>query len=121
MEFGKRLCELRKQRGMSQEDLAQLLDVTRQTVSKWEVGDSAPDMARLVALSSLFGITLDELVLNRKPGEWADKTRWDKFWTPKRKRGMKKTLRWALAGAAAVLAVDVTALIVCICMGWFPW
>ena len=40
MEFGNRLYELRKQRGMSQEELAGLLDVTRQTVSKWEVGVS---------------------------------------------------------------------------------
>lgn len=40
MEFGNRLYELRKQKGLSQEELASRLDVTRQTVSKWELGDS---------------------------------------------------------------------------------
>ena len=44
MEFGNRLYELRKQKGLSQEELANRLDVTRQTVSKWELGDSTPDM-----------------------------------------------------------------------------
>ena len=52
MEFGNRLYELRKQKGLSQEELANLLDVTRQTVSKWELGDSTPDMDKLVALGS---------------------------------------------------------------------
>ena len=48
MEFGNRLYELRKQKGLSQEELANRLDVTRQTISKWELGDSTPDMDKLV-------------------------------------------------------------------------
>ena len=67
MEFGNRLYELRKQKGLSQEELANRLDVTRQTVSKWELGDSAPDMDKLVALGELFEISLDELVLGKVP------------------------------------------------------
>ena len=65
MEFGNRLYELRRGRGLSQEDLAENLGVTRQTVSKWEVGDSAPDMAKLLAMGELFGISLDELMLGK--------------------------------------------------------
>ena len=67
MEFNNKLYELRKQKGFSQEELANRLNVSRQTVSKWEVGDSTPDMEKLVAMSDLFGISLDELVLDKSP------------------------------------------------------
>ena len=65
MEFNNKLYELRKQRGFSQEELANRLNVSRQTVSKWEIGESAPDMEKLVAISELFDISLDELVLDK--------------------------------------------------------
>lgn len=67
MDFNNKLYELRKQKGLSQEELANRLNVSRQTISKWEVGDSSPDMEKLVAISDLFGISLDELVLNKSP------------------------------------------------------
>ena len=67
MEFNNKLYELRKQKGLSQEELAGRLNVSRQTVSKWEVGESVPDMEKLVAISELFDISLDELVLNKAP------------------------------------------------------
>ena len=66
MEFNNKLYELRKQKGLSQEELAHRLNVSRQTISKWEVGESTPDMENLVAISELFGISLDELVLDKK-------------------------------------------------------
>ena len=62
MEFNNRLYERRKQKGFSQEELAGRLNVSRQTVSKWEVGESTPDMEKLLAISDLFGVSLDELV-----------------------------------------------------------
>lgn len=62
MTFAEKLTELRKQRGWSQEELGERLDVTRQTVSKWELGSTTPEMEKLAAMSELFGITLDELV-----------------------------------------------------------
>lgn len=67
MEFSNRLYNLRKQSGLSQEDLGNKLNVSRQTVSKWEVGDTNPDMERLVMLSDLFQVSLDELILGIKP------------------------------------------------------
>ena len=67
MEFNNKLYELRKQKGFSQEELASRLNVSRQTVSKWELGESSPEMEKLVAMSDLFGITLDELVLDKAP------------------------------------------------------
>ena len=66
MEFNNKLYELRKQKGFSQEELANRLNVSRQTISKWEVGESTPDMEKLVAISDLFEISLDELVLDKE-------------------------------------------------------
>lgn len=67
MEFNNKLYELRKKRGYSQEELANRLNVSRQTISKWEVGESAPDMEKLVAISDLFEVSLDELVKDKVP------------------------------------------------------
>ena len=61
MTFGERLMSLRRARGLSQEALGDMLDVTRQTVSKWERGDSTPELEKLVELSRIFGVSLDEL------------------------------------------------------------
>ena len=67
MEFNNKLYELRKQKGLSQEELANRLNVSRQTISKWEVGESTPDMEKLVAISDLFEVSLDELVKGEEP------------------------------------------------------
>lgn len=66
MEFNNRLYQLRKQKGLSQEELASRLNVSRQTVSKWEIGDSAPDMEKLIAMSELFDVSLDYLMLGKE-------------------------------------------------------
>lgn len=62
MSFAEKLMELRKQKGWSQEELGDKLGVTRQTVSKWELGATTPEMEKLAAISELFGITTDELI-----------------------------------------------------------
>ena len=62
MNFNDKLIELRKSKGLSQEELGAELKVSRQTVSKWESCQSYPDFQRLVLLSDYFGLTLDELV-----------------------------------------------------------
>ena len=66
MDFNNRLYQLRKQKGFSQEELANRLNVSRQTVSKWEVGDSTPDMEKLIAMSDLFDVSLDKLVMGKE-------------------------------------------------------
>ncbi len=62
MEFQQRLYELRKQSGLSQEGLADLLGVSRQAVQKWEAGTSRPDLDNLAALAQYFNVSLDYLV-----------------------------------------------------------
>lgn len=61
-EFSKRLMELRKKHGYSQERLGELLFVSRQAVSKWECGEAVPDIDNLTALAKLYNVSLDELV-----------------------------------------------------------
>ena len=62
MTIGNRLYNLRKERNISQEDLANALDVSRQTVSKWETGESMPDFNKIQPICDYFGITTDELI-----------------------------------------------------------
>ncbi|MBE6853200.1 MAG: helix-turn-helix transcriptional regulator [Ruminococcus sp.] len=62
MSFARKLQELRQQHDLSQENLAELLNVSRQSVSKWERGKGYPEMDKLLFLSNYFGVTLDELL-----------------------------------------------------------
>ena len=61
MKFCEKLQKLRKEKGYSQEQLADLLDVSRQSVSKWESGTTYPEMDKLLSLCKIFDITLDDL------------------------------------------------------------
>lgn len=62
MKFNEKLIELRKTKGLSQEELGNELGVSRQTVSKWELRQSYPDFQKLVILSDFFNISLDKLI-----------------------------------------------------------
>ena len=102
-ELGARIRTLRKERGLSQEALAQALEVSRQAVTKWEDGSSLPSTANLFALSGFFGVPLAELTGTpdgNAPASISEKTR-DK---------RTKTLR---IGAWVLLAVSVPVLLIC--------
>jgi len=75
MRLGDKIIALRKARGMSQEQLAQCLDVSRQSVSKWELNEATPDLNRVVTMSELFGVTTDYLLKEegREYGESSSK------------------------------------------------
>lgn len=62
MTLPERLTKLRKLAGLSQEEVADRLEVTRQTVSKWETGQSSPDLDKVLPLCSLYNVTPDELL-----------------------------------------------------------
>ena len=62
MEFNEKLQELRKQRGLTQEELAEKLYVSRTAISKWESGRGYPNIESLKAIAKFFGVTVDELL-----------------------------------------------------------
>ena len=64
MEIGKKIMDLRKKCGLSQEELAEKVGVARQTISKWELGETSPDLKQAQALSKIFKVSLDELTNN---------------------------------------------------------
>lgn len=62
MTFAEKLLQLRKREGYSQEELANKLDVSRQAISRWEVGTAIPDSSNLLQISKLFGVSTDYLL-----------------------------------------------------------
>lgn len=62
LQTAERLVALRKQRGISQEELAEKLNLSRQAVSKWERAEASPDTDNLIALADFYGVTLDQLI-----------------------------------------------------------
>ena len=64
MEIGEKIMNLRKKNGLSQEELAEKIGVARQTISKWELGETAPDLKQAKELSKIFNVSLDELTNN---------------------------------------------------------
>lgn len=69
IELANRLIEFRKKAGLSQEELADKLNISRQAVSKWERGESSPDTDNLIALAKIYNVSLDELVGNETTKE----------------------------------------------------
>lgn len=129
MEFNNKLYELRKQKGFSQEELANRLNVSRQTVSKWEVGDSTPDMEKLVAISDLFGISLDELVLDKAPEpapapQTAKSELYtdikEKVLTDKNRKKAKKGLKIGAIALGIFLAIDLISFVIYVALNGFP-
>ena len=69
MNLGEKLFELRKEKNLSQEEVADKLNVTRQTVSKWETNQSTPDFDKIMPICELFGISTEELLTGNKKEE----------------------------------------------------
>lgn len=69
MTFGKRVQQLRKQRGLSQESLSEQLEVTRQTISKWELDQSTPDLEYIARLCDFFEVSADYLIRGKENRE----------------------------------------------------
>ena len=65
MDLGNKLLELRKKKGISQEEAADILGVSRQTVSKWETGLSTPEFDKIKSIADLYEISINELVTGR--------------------------------------------------------
>lgn len=128
MEFHNKLYSLRKQKGLSQEELANRLNVSRQTISKWEVGDSTPDIEKLIAISDLFGISLDELVMDKATVYKAESTiKSDavnefkkRVFTPENKHRAKIGLKIAAIILGMIVLIDVISMIAYFCLYGLP-
>lgn len=127
MEFSKKLYELRKKNGLSQEEMANKLNVTRQTISKWELGESTPDMEKLIILSDYFNISLDELVLGKIPKQSENNAKStavqivdEKILTKENKNKMKKGLKIAGIIFVMLLIVDVLSMIIYFIVNGIP-
>lgn len=103
---GNRLADLRRSRGLSQEEVAAGLGVSRQAVSNWERGEAAPDLDNLVALADCYSMTLDELVGRSSPVRTAPSARTadtESLLREEPPRDRFSTLKNGLIGLAAVL------------------
>ncbi len=69
MSMAERIQHLRKSKGISQEDLADKIGVSRQSVSKWESAQSSPDIEKVILLSEYFGTTTDYLLKGSEPAD----------------------------------------------------
>lgn len=127
MEFNNRLYQLRKQKGLSQEELANRLNVSRQTVSKWEVGDSTPDMEKLIAMSDLFDVSLDNLVMGKEEAQIpaAGKSEFaavisEKVLTDTNKKKAISVLKILGIIAGAILLIDAISMIIYFAVNGLP-
>lgn len=101
MNANEKLLSLRKEKGLSQLELAEALNVSRQAVSRWEVGASVPSMDNLAALSRLYGVPLEDLL--------DDSVQTEPHGRPD---GLKLVpLRWAVLACAAILLLAAAAVI----------
>lgn len=95
MSLGNNLFNARKKSGLSQEEVAGRLGVSRQTISKWELDETLPDICQSKRLANLYGLSLDELiefdidvkeiqeVIDRTSDEVTEKIDWTKAWSKK--------------------------------------
>lgn len=74
MDFGKKMQELRKKNNLSQEDLAEKVGVARQTISKWELGETSPDLKQANILSEVFNVSIDSLLNDKEVKVSSNKT-----------------------------------------------
>lgn len=118
MTLSEKIIALRNSRNMSQGDLAEKLNVSRQSVSKWETGASIPDLDKLIAMSNLFKVSLDELAkddvgLGTRQEEDAviakeqtvDKTSSDDMWTRLQERRPQLIVGFLLIFVACVIEI----------------
>ena len=85
MKFSEKLIDLRRKSGLTQEELAEKINISRQSLSKWELGTSTPDTENILKLSRVFNVSTDYLLLNEKSSE-----------EPKKNLKLRKSLSLAL-------------------------
>ena len=125
MTIADRIQSLRKAKGMSQEELADRVGVSRQAVSKWESEQATPDLDKVVIMSDIFEVTTDYLLKGIEPVKTDDhKTMADvldqKILTEKNSKRAKTAVKWFLLGFGALLAVDLISMLIYFIVNGFP-
>lgn len=111
MSIGERLLELRREKHLSQEEVADRLNVTRQTVSKWETDQSTPDFDKILPLCELYEITADELISGAKAEVKVEEKEYssNEFYKKKRALGIGiGILLYFIAVCFIMVAIPVT-------------
>ena len=127
MSIAERILTLRKSKGMSQEQLAEAVGVSRQAVSKWESEQASPDPEKIITLSEVFGVTTDYLLKGVEPEKEEAKTEEkktedthmtvgdvldQKILTEKNKEKSKKLLKYVLIALGVFLAIDIISFVI---------
>ena len=107
MTFSEKLYQLRRQKGMSQEELADRLEVSRQAVSRWEMGSTLPDAKNLLQLSDIFGVSIDYLLRDGMETDRREETAFRQFDTPAPKTGFFRSEQSRQIGLSILVALQV--------------
>ena len=109
MALGQNILELRKKNGLSQEQLGEKVNVTRQTISNWELEETAPNPEQLKLLSKALNVSIDDLVDNEIQNVVLSKIKG----TEKQTGTIKKILKGILIGFIIILVIDIITFIIC--------
>ena len=125
MTIADRIQSLRKSKGMSQEELADAVGVSRQAVSKWESEQATPDIDKVLIMSEVFGVTTDYILKGIEPVKTEEhKTMGDvvdqKILTKENGTRAKKILKWVLIGVGALVAIDLISMLIFFLVNGFP-
>ncbi|SHH32499.1 DNA-binding transcriptional regulator, XRE-family HTH domain [Anaerosphaera aminiphila DSM 21120] len=99
MEISERLQKLRKENNLSQEELANKLELSRQAISKWESGITSPDIKNIIKLSEIYGVSTDYILLGRENNNESIKDKNEDFISqdiPIKSKKKKSVLSWVL-------------------------
>ena len=109
MALGQNILKLRKKNGLSQEQLGEKVNVTRQTISNWELEETAPNPEQLKLLSKALNVSVDDLIDNDLQNVILSKIKM----TEKQTKIIKKILKGFLIGFITFLVIDIIAFIIC--------
>ena len=109
MALGQNILNLRKKNGLSQEQLGEKVNVTRQTISNWELEETAPNPEQLKLLSKALNVSVDDLIDNDLQNVVLSKVKI----TEKQTRTIKKILKGFLIGFIIFLVIDIITFIIC--------
>ena len=124
--LGQRIIRLRTERGMSQGDLADTLDISRQSVSKWENDISTPELDKLIRLAELFDLSMDALILGKEepaptPPQNEPNPQIDPPPSASVSLGYQKTPISQTQKFVGLMLIGISSLFALICLTFFAW